>query len=145
MSARFFTQGLRALRSRPVFRPFSDSITYSGGQATSGQGGFYGSGGSRVTTDKPEHHLGATARLQDVLELNKLMLSIDTMESDLLAMGDKVTSQKIELKARIKKTISNPHVARLLDKLEIRNEPVWGLSAKERDLVRSARDKYRAS
>jgi len=34
-------------------RRLSDSITYSGGQASEGQGGFYGSGGARVVSNKP--------------------------------------------------------------------------------------------
>ena len=43
-------------------RLFSDSITYSGGQASEGQGGFYGSGGSRLKTTTPEHHPEALGR-----------------------------------------------------------------------------------
>ncbi|KAJ1404491.1 hypothetical protein B484DRAFT_404769, partial [Ochromonadaceae sp. CCMP2298] len=49
------------------------------------------------------------------------------------------------VRSRLKKTISTPNVNDLLNRLEIHGEPVWGLSAKERDLVRAARDKYRAS
>ena len=33
-------------------------------------------------------------------------------------------------------------VKQILDRLEIKGEPVWGLSSKERDLVRSAKLKY---
>jgi hypothetical protein len=36
-------------------------------------------------------------------------------------------------------------VADLLNRLEIKGEPVWGLSSKERDLVRAARMKYKES
>ena len=56
-----------------------------------------------------------------------------------------VTSRSIEIKARIKKLISNPQVHEMLNRLEIKGQPVWGLSSKERDLVRTARDKYMAS
>jgi hypothetical protein len=51
----------------------------------------------------------------------------------------------IEIKSRIKKTISNPKVREMLTRLEIKGEPVWGLSSKERDLVRAAKIKYMSS
>mmetsp|Transcript_30886 Transcript_30886/g.68197 ORF Transcript_30886/g.68197 Transcript_30886/m.68197 type:complete len:151 (-) Transcript_30886:336-788(-) len=126
-------------------RGLSDNITYSGGQATTGQGGFYVSGGSRSGGAAPSHYPQATARLADVLELVNVMESVHQMEAELLALGDAVTSRTIEVRSRLKKTISTPNVNDLLNRLEIHGEPVWGLSAKERDLVRAARDKYRAS
>jgi hypothetical protein len=124
-------------------RNLSDSVTYSGGQATSGQGGFYGSGGSRaVNKAMPAHHPEALARVTDIKELTQIMDSIDSMETELRSLGNVVNSRTIELKARIKKNISNPKVLELLNRLEIKGEPVWGLSSKERDLVRFARQRY---
>jgi hypothetical protein len=131
---------------RPKY--FSDSfggpgnITYSGGQASEGQGGFYGSGGSRVINNAPKHHPEALAQQADINALAKIMSEVDKLEADLLTYGKEVNSKTIELKARIKKTISNPNVRAMLNRLEIKGEPVWGLSAKERDLVRAAKIKY---
>ena len=59
-----------------------------------------------------------------------------------MALGNAVTSRSIEVKARLKKTICNPQVRELLTRLEIKGEPVWGLSVKERDLVKIARKRY---
>lgn len=128
-----------------IIREFSESITYSGGHASSGQGGFYGSGGARVTKSTPAHHPEALARVADIKDLTQIMDSVEHLENELRSLGEVVNSRSIEIKARIKKTISNPRVLELLNRLEIKGEPVWGLSAKERDLVRAARVKYSAS
>ena len=159
---------------RFVLRRLSDSsgggdggnITYSGGQMSVGQGafkyndialysftmfqchlflgGFYGSGGSRVV-GAPSHHPEALARQADVTKLASIMKEIESLESELLKIDSGVSSRAIEIKAKIRKTISNPSVRQLLDRLEIKGEPVWGLSAQERDLVRAAKQKYYAS
>ena len=123
----------------------SDSITYSGGQASEGQGGFYGSGGSRVLTNKPAHHPEALAQQADVATLSKIMAEVEQLENDLMTLGNAVSSRSIEIKSRLKKTISNPRVRDLLNRLEIKGEPVWGLSREERTLVRKAKDKYLSS
>jgi len=135
----------RFLTLKNVSRSYSDSVTYSGGQATTGQGGFYGSGGSRVRDVKPAHHPEAIARQADIMELIQIMDSVELLENELRSLSGPVSSRSIEIKARLKKTISNPKVRELLNRLEIKGEPVWGLSSKERDLVRSARQKYMES
>jgi hypothetical protein len=123
-------------------RLLSDSITYSGGQASSGQGGFYGSGGSRVVSAAPEHHPEALARQADITELASIMNQIENMEIELATLGSAVTTRSIELKSAMSKAAANPNVLQLITTLEIKGEPVWGLSSKERDLVRKARAKY---
>ena len=97
-----------------------DSITYSGGHASSGQGGFYGSGGARVAKSSPAHHPEAIARESDIRELSLIMAEVDTLESELLSLGNIVTGRTIEIKSRIKKTISNPKVREMLTRLEIK-------------------------
>lgn len=124
---------------------FSESVTYSGGQATTGQGGFYGSGGSRVNNSKVPHHPELMASQKDIQELAQILSGIDSLENELRTLGSTVNSKSIEIKAKIKKQISNPHVRAILDRLEVKGQPVWGLSSKERDLVRLARQKYIAS
>ena len=128
-----------------VKKNFSDSVTYSGGQATSGQGGYYGSGGSRVSTGKVPHHPELLASQKDIQELAQILAAVDSLETELLAIGSGVNSKRIEIKAKIKKQISNPQVRGILDRLEVKGQPVWGLSSKERDLVRLAKEKYMAS
>jgi hypothetical protein len=137
-------QKLGYIVCRMTVRSFSDSVTYSGGQAIQGQGGFYGSGGSRVSS-APSHHPEAMARQTDIIDLVQIMNEVENLESELRNLGNVVNTRSIEIKARMKKTVSNPRVRELLNRLEIKGEPVWGLSSKERDLVRLARDKYMAS
>ena len=112
--------------------------------ASSWQGGFYGSGGSRVTT-APQHHPEAIARQADISGLAQIMQEIEAMEQELRTLGNVVNSRTIEIKTKIKKSISNPKVREMLNRLEIKGEPVWGLSSKERDLVRAAKQKYLSS
>lgn len=122
------------------------SVTYSGGQASQGQGGFYGSGGSRIVAGASvAHHPEALANQRDIQDLAKIVGDVEILENELRTLGTTVSSRTIEIKARIKKLISNPHVREILNRLEIKGQPVWGLSSKERDLVRSAREKYMAS
>lgn len=103
-------------------RQLSESITYSGGHASQGQGGFYGSGGTRIATSSPTHHPVATARMADIMDLKQLMESISILESELFTLGPVVSSRTIEIKARIKKMVSNPKVRDLLNKLEIKGD-----------------------
>ena len=116
----------RAFRIRisPSIRLMSDSISYSGGQATAGQGGYYGSGGSRVSTAAPHHHPEALARQTDIEDLATIMNTVEKMENELATLTT-VSARSIELKQAMSKTISNPQVLALLDKLEIKGEPVW--------------------
>ena len=50
----------------------------------------------------------ALARQADVASLQQIMLEVNRLESELLALGTQVSSRTIEIKARIKKSISNP-------------------------------------
>ncbi len=74
------------------------------------------------------------------------MEGIEELEQELTSLtSDGVSNRMIEIKAKIKKMISNPEVRELITRLEIKGEPVWGLSARERDLVRLAKIKYSSS
>ena len=68
-----------------IYRNFSDSITYSGGQASSGQGGFYGSGGSRAShpTGVPHHPelIGSQRDIQALTTIVNDVLGITYFES----------------------------------------------------------------
>jgi hypothetical protein len=67
MSLRFLSRSVQLSSRRIACRNLSDSITYSGGHASQGQGGFYGSGGSRAKNNQlPTHHPEALARVADI-------------------------------------------------------------------------------
>ena len=77
------------------------------------KGGFYGSGGARSTgTGAVPHHPEAMARQSDISELVKIMSEVDVLEQELRSLGNAVNTRTIEIKARMKKAISNPKVHR---------------------------------
>lgn len=135
---------LRLIPKSSISRAFCDSnggggsITYSGGHASTGQGGFYGSGGSRAAgaSNAPTHHPEAIANQSDLTELARIVADVEVLENELRSLGTSVTSRSIEIKARIKKMISNPRVKDILNRLEIKGQPVWGLSSKGLQLLK---------
>ena len=121
---------------------------YSGGQATEGQGGFYGSGGARNTgataTPTPDEERSKMLALAgDVEKLHSVMNELDNLESLLRSEeeSDPLSSKAMELKASIKKLMTDPQFVDCLDRLEIEGQPVWGLSSGEREMIMLARDK----
>lgn len=108
-------------------------------------GGFYGSGGSRATGNIPVQKPGALAQQADIQELSRIMKEVEHLDNEIISLGTVVNARSIEVKARRKKLICNPNVAALLDRLEMKGQPVWGLSSAERDMVREARSKYISS
>ncbi|CAB9497793.1 expressed unknown protein [Seminavis robusta] len=150
----------RLLATRPVVRSnlvakafFSDSITYSGGQASEGQGGFYGSGGARAAPENTsqehdnseEERSKMLAMAADVQSITHTMQELETLEQFLqreeTENPGQVSGRSIELKNSIKKLMTNPEVLDTLNRLELNGSPVWGLSMAERQLVELARDK----
>ncbi|CAM9761292.1 unnamed protein product [Scytosiphon promiscuus] len=126
-------------------RAFSDNVTYSGGQAGV-QGGFYGAGGARSQASPQAHHRPeAIAAVDDIRRLREAMQHVSEMEVELGRLGDKASRlyffRSIELKSSLKKRLSAPTMLELLTRLEINNQPVWGLTQEERELVKVARDK----
>ncbi|CAM9252695.1 unnamed protein product [Laminaria digitata] len=122
-------------------RTFSDNVTYSGGQAGV-QGGFYGAGGARSQVSPQAHHRPeAVAALDDIRCLRDAVQQVSDMEIELGRLGSAVSGRSIELKSTIKKRLSSPNMLELLTRLEINNQPVWGLTQEERELVRIAREK----
>lgn len=121
----------------------TQQVQYSGGQATEGQGGFYGSGGARVvsqdTGDGGRSQLLALA--QDVEKILHTMDELDQLESLLRSESDAVSSKSIELKAAIKKLMTSAEVLDALNRLEVEGAPVWGLSSEEREMIIFAREK----
>jgi hypothetical protein len=125
---------------------------YSGGQASPGQGGFYGSGGARALS--PDHTVEQhqnnernkmLAVAQDVQNVRLTMQELDLLES--LLRGEEkdniegVSSKSMELKNSIKKLMTAPEFLESLNNLEVQGEPAWGLSCEERELIMLAREK----
>ena len=139
-----------ALR-RPAVRAFSDSmggggITYSGGHASQGQGGFYSSGGARANKENEvEQRTGAVAQMEDVKVLRAVMAEVSELEEQLSTEDDPVSVRSIELKSAIKKRITAKETVTLLKRLVISGAPVWGLSLQERELVEAAQSKMLSS
>lgn len=119
-----------------------ESITYSGGQATSGQGGYYGAGGSRaVGALNVKHRSDALAHVEDIAKMRTIMTEVHEMETQLATISEKDIAIKIQIKGNVKKKMTSREMFDLLGKLEMKGEPVWGLSQTERELVKEARRK----
>jgi len=120
-----------------------ESITYSGGQATEGQGGYYGSGGARVLpTTTAEHHTELLALAADVEKIDVTMKELEVLESLLSSEEtNKVTSKSIELRQNIKKLMTSPEFLDSLNRLEVNGQPIWGLNSDEREMITLAREK----
>eukprot|EP00970_Alexandrium_tamarense_P015467 scaffold5185_cov198-Alexandrium_tamarense.AAC.15 len=129
--------------STRLFSGYSDSITYSGGQASEGQGGFYGSGGARVSKLETEHKPEMMALASDVENLTLVMEEVYKLEDLLEEEKEKsgVSGKSLEISSKIKKIMTSMDVMDCLNRLEIDGEPVWGLSSSERELVHYARQK----
>ena len=113
------------------------SITYSGGQATSGKGGFYGAGGARANKAQTAHRPEAVAHAADIKSLRVLMEEVDELQVELRAATE--LPKQISIKSAIKKKASGREMTELLKRLELKGQPVWGMSVSERDLVKEAR------
>ena len=138
------TAARRAARThQPRARSYAPSITYSGGQASEGQGGFYGSGGARVAKGPVSWDHKAVASSEAIRSLTGLMEEASKLE-ERIRSGDELDDAVIEAKGNLKKLMTGDEVTELLSSLEMGGEPVWGLSTKERRLVREAKEKIHA-
>eukprot|EP00559_Dactyliosolen_fragilissimus_P002971 CAMPEP_0184864054 /NCGR_PEP_ID=MMETSP0580-20130426/13500_1 /TAXON_ID=1118495 /ORGANISM="Dactyliosolen fragilissimus" /LENGTH=160 /DNA_ID=CAMNT_0027362683 /DNA_START=88 /DNA_END=567 /DNA_ORIENTATION=+ len=111
----------------------STNITYSGGQASEGQGGYYGSGGARALASKNQtvstERSKMLALADDVESIKKVMEELDVLENllrrDQEENDGKVTNRSIELRGSIKHLMTNKEFMECLNRLEITGEPVW--------------------
>ncbi|KAG3117273.1 hypothetical protein PI124_g3398 [Phytophthora idaei] len=97
--------------------------TYSGGQPSEGQGGFYGSAKTRSEASS-KFSPGARAEPQDLTKLQKLMKQWEAQKTSLAAEEQKKALARI---ANEEET--------LIQRLLIRGAPVWGLSTQQREFV----------
>ncbi len=144
-------QNKRGLSALP-----SESINYSGGQANSGQGGYYGSGGARAKAEADcvvditqEQRSKMLAQESDLEMIRVCMEKLEDLEN-LLAKDKEehngaVTDRSVELRGNIKHLVSSPEFMESLDRLEIQGSPVWGLSSAEHEMVCLAREKFNKS
>ena len=76
------------------------------------------------------------AMAADVEKISSTMDELYKLESALIDEGEgAVTNKSIELKASIKKLMTAPDVTEALERLEYQDEPVWGLSTEEREMI----------
>lgn len=130
-------------------------MQYSGGHAAEGQGGFYGSGGARssgrvvVAEHVDEGRSMMLALAADVQKITSTMSELETFEnllrSEESSSPGQVTNKSIELKASIKKLMTQSEFLESLNRLELEGEPIWGLSSEERELIMMAREKVNDS
>jgi hypothetical protein len=69
-----------------------------------------------------------------------LMEEVEELEVQLRS-ADELPKQ-ISIKSAIKKKASGRDMTELLKRLELKGQPVWGLSVSERDLVKEARRRF---
>ncbi|KAG7387526.1 hypothetical protein PHYPSEUDO_014048 [Phytophthora pseudosyringae] len=97
--------------------------TYSGGQPSEGQGGFYGSAKTRSESGS-KFSPGARAEPQDLTKLQKLMKQWEAQKTSLAAEEHKKALARIASEEET-----------LIQRLLIRGAPVWGLSTQQREFV----------
>lgn len=73
------------------------------------------------------------------------MKELETLEGLLQRETDPTSGRSIELKASIKKLMTNPEVFQALDRLETTGGLKWGLSSEERQMIMEAREKVKSS
>mmetsp|Transcript_32732 Transcript_32732/g.54073 ORF Transcript_32732/g.54073 Transcript_32732/m.54073 type:complete len:154 (-) Transcript_32732:163-624(-) len=136
-------------RSAVAFSSYAGNITYSGGQATEGQGGYYGSGGARVldnptNTESVTHDLLALSA--DVDKVTSVMQDLHGLETLLDGeSADGISGKNIEYRNNIKKLMTTGDFLESLSRLEVKGEPAWGLSESEREMIIFAREKVNSS
>jgi hypothetical protein len=65
------------------------------------------------------------------------MEEVDELQVELRAATE--LPKQISIKSAIKKKASGREMTELLKRLELKGQPVWGMSVSERDLVKEAR------
>jgi glutamine amidotransferase PdxT len=90
-------------------------------------------------SDDERHRMLALAA--DVEKIQQVMSELEVLEN-LLRNEDEshVSSKSIELKASIKKLMTDSQVLESLNRLELEGQPVWGLSTGEREMIIMARE-----
>ncbi|KAL4115820.1 hypothetical protein PRIC2_012826 [Phytophthora ramorum] len=97
--------------------------TYSGGQPSEGQGGFYGSAKTRSEASS-KFSPGSRAEPQDLTKLQQLMKQWEAQKTSLAAEEQKKALQRLASEEET-----------LIQRLIIRGAPVWGLSTQQREFV----------
>ncbi|KAL9181056.1 hypothetical protein ACHAXT_009861 [Thalassiosira profunda] len=117
-----------SVSSRAFSSDYGESITYSGGQASEGQGGFYGSGGARVSKMETEHRPEMLALAADVENLTLVMTEISKMDAELEEAKEGsesgVTGKSLEISSKIKKIMTSEDVMSCLNRLEVEGETI---------------------
>jgi hypothetical protein len=83
----------------------------------------------------------------DVDKVTETMQNLEKLEAELenISGGGTINSKTMELSNSIKKLVTGRDFLASLNRLEIKGEPVWGLSENERELIILAREKVNSS
>jgi glutamine amidotransferase PdxT len=77
----------------------------------------------------------------DVQTIQQVMSELEVFENVLRNEDEShVSSKSIEVKASIKKLMTDSQVLESLNRLELEGQPVWGLSTEEREMIMLARE-----
>ena len=76
----------------------------------------------------------------DVQTLTSTMQEVELLQHKLEKEESEISPQAIELRSTIKKLLTSPSFMECLNRLEVKGEPVWGLSSAERELIIQARE-----
>lgn len=88
-------------------------------------------------THRTKHRPEAVAHAADIKTLRKLMEEVHDLEHQLAHTTE--LPKKIQMKATLKKKMTGKEMVEVLKRLEMKGQPVWGLSVSERALVKDAR------
>lgn len=97
--------------------------------------------GARSNIGATSHRPEAVAHAADISSLSRVMEELESLESRLLSAGSAVNNDTISLRASLKKLATKPEVTEIMERLEFKGEPVWGLSERERAVVERIREK----
>lgn len=102
-----------------VFKRCAFFTTYSGGQPSEGQGGFYGS--AKTRSENPTFTPGSRVEEPDLLKLTKLMAEWEAAS----------TAGENAWGSFVAKHVDDEFIKRLV----VKGSPVWGLSLAQREFV----------
>ncbi len=116
---------------------FQNFTTYSGGQPSEGQGGFYSA--IRRNADKnASFKPGSRAEEQDLLKLDVIIQKWEDLQAA------HVNTNAKEEEDKVWREILNPDTKSLVDRLHVKDAPVWGLSVSQREFLKKLQAKTNA-
>eukprot|EP00975_Prorocentrum_lima_P040575 8519044-Prorocentrum_lima.AAC.1 len=73
--------------------------------------------------------------------LEEIMNEVEELETAAVAEEGSLNDVLLQNKAAVKELVTSSEMTNLLSRLEMNGQPKWGLSTREREIVKSAREK----